>query len=111
MKTTFAILFSALLAMGQCAFMPAAIASSAPASCACPGCEKACCAARQHPASQPAAPARTVSQNQSVLQLAILARLVILAQTPVARFSASFPSSPLAASAVPVYQRNCSYLI
>jgi hypothetical protein len=80
------------------------------ASCVCPGCARPCCANREAPISQPAAPA-PASANPSSLLIAVLAH--VLAVPPISRSAVSTASSaaPLAAAAVPLYQRDCTYLI
>src|SRR5947209_6833676 len=108
-KITFAFLLSLLLAGTQSVLLAAA-PPSAPASCACPGCKKACCAAKgTAPAPQPAAPTRAA--DQSALFMAVLVRLVAFSPSSTAQVSSAYSSAPSLAAVVPLYQRNCSYLI
>jgi len=110
LKTTFAVLFSVLLIATQTVFTAKVAADKTKASCCS---ERACCCATPEnsvPASQPAAPTRTISQTdwqtlaalaQQILQQPILATQKI---SP-----AHFPLSSV--SAVSLYERDCSFLI
>jgi hypothetical protein len=114
MKSVFAILFSLLLAWTQCAFIPgvAPVVSNPASPCGTSSsCDMPCCARSESPVSQPAVPARALAPSQSHLLLAILSQLIIL--TPTSSVESSFVSSSSAANAaaVPLYERNCSYLI
>jgi hypothetical protein len=109
-KITFVLLLSFLLAGEQSVF--SASAGAPPTSgCACSGGRRACCAARQAPASKPVAPARTVSSERSSLFVAALSRILALAPSAPAEISTAYSAAPSLAAAFPLYQRNCSYLI
>jgi hypothetical protein len=116
-KSIFAILFSLLLVATQTAFVSRGVEVSSQkiASHNCCGnscCHKPCCVAKDAPAPAqvPAAPAPSGSQNDSQLLVIVIQALL---QPPVAA-PASFvsPRSFVPASvAVPLYERNCTYLI
>jgi hypothetical protein len=108
MKTTFAILFSLLLAVTQVISAPA-VADSSKLACACSGCQKSCCVRNNTPTSQPATPPIAASRAQMLF--AVLVQAVAVTSKPSVSFSRSTPVSPFAAIAVPLFQRNCSYLI
>ena len=117
MKSAFAMLFSLVLIATQTAFMVEGPGSaSAPGDakrCACERsrCEKPCCVSQGAPAplSLPTLPARAVSQPDWQLSVAAQAApdLAALQFTP----RLPFDSSVLSMSAIPLYRRNCSYLI
>jgi hypothetical protein len=116
-KSIFAILFSLLLVATQTAFVSRGVdissqKNTAHACCRNLECHKPCCIAKNAPASTqvPVAPAPSSSQNDSQLLVMVIQALL---QPPVAA-PASFvsPRSFIPASvAVPLYERNCSYLI
>jgi hypothetical protein len=110
LKITFAFLLGLLLAGEQSVFS-ASVRPLAASDCACVGCQKICCAPRQTPSPQPAAPARTASQEQSSLFVAVLTRLLTVAPASTVEISTAYSSAPSLAAALPLYQRNCSYLI
>jgi hypothetical protein len=116
-KSIFAILFSLVLVATQTVFASngVGVSSQQSATHTCCGnscCHKSCCVAKDAPASapMPVAPARTVSQTDSQLLVTVIQALL---QPPVATTSnfVSPPSSIPASVAVPLYERNCSYLI
>jgi hypothetical protein len=118
MKGAFAIFLSLLLIGTQTAFMAA---RSGPlssqtqiAKCCHPGahCYKSCCLARENsrPVSSPIAPSRAASQADSQLLVAPLALAMRPAPTfPSGLISSDFSARPM--TALPLYQRTCSYLI
>ncbi|PYM10713.1 MAG: hypothetical protein DME18_15730 [Verrucomicrobia bacterium] len=113
MKTVLAILFSFLLAEAETAFTATPLCAAAPAkaSCVCSHCVKpSCCAARSVPVSQQpvAPPAR--NHNQLHLLPAVLAHWISLSAPSAAESVPSFSPSKKG-TAVPLYTRNCSYLV
>jgi hypothetical protein len=109
LKSIFAIVFAALLAWVQTA--PGGNAVSTPnASCAKCACGKSCCVSGANPdtapISLPVAPA-LLKQIQSALA-AISAEIPASGALLRTGYPASFFSRLLA---VPIYQRNCAYLI
>ncbi|PYJ85899.1 MAG: hypothetical protein DME22_07370 [Verrucomicrobia bacterium] len=115
MKKVTAILFSFLLAGAQSVFAANSLCAVAPAKarCACSHCDKpTCCAARSVPLSQQpvAPPSRDGSQNQLHLLPAIVAQLISLTAPSLAE-SVSSASPSLKVTDVPLYVRNCSYLV
>ncbi|HWY75958.1 MAG TPA: hypothetical protein VN281_10095 [Verrucomicrobiae bacterium] len=112
MRSAVKIAFVVLLGLMLAGIHGAPLSADPPPSpvAACPGCTRACCAAtREAPAPQPATPVR--ASNPSSLFVAVLIRsLAILPNTRQA-ISTPFSSSPLKATAVPLYMRNCAYLI
>jgi hypothetical protein len=110
LKITFAFLLSMLLAGEQTVFSASVRPLAAP-DCACVGCKKICCASRQAPAPQPAAPSRTASPEQSSLFVAVLARLLAVTPASNAEISTAYSAAPSLAAALPLHQRNCIYLI
>jgi hypothetical protein len=112
-KTTFAILASFLLVGSQSVFAFGQSPSPESQECGCCSCKKMdCCVAQPTSTPQPipAAPARTVSQNN--LQIIAMAVSLIL-QTPdkIAEPISFSPVSSFAVTDVPLYEWNCSYLI
>src|SRR6185312_2874217 len=105
-----------LLAGPQTVFTAEALCSAQPvkAKCACPHCEKkmSCCVARSAPASNPLSvpPASNTSQNQLHLLAAAVSQLITL-PVPAAPESAPSPSFVLKAADLPLFARNCSYLL
>jgi hypothetical protein len=108
-KITFVFLLSLLLA-GQGVFTAVAKPPAA-ADCACAGCQKICCAPRQAPVPQPAAPSRTAAPEQASLFVAVLTRLLAAPPSSTVEIATAYSSAPSLAAAFPLYQRNCSYLI
>ena len=108
-KILFVFLLGLMLADMQGAALFAGLSPTANCACPPPACTKACCATRQMPTPQPVAPVR--ASNPSSLFVAVLVRS--LAVLPNLRQVAAVPfsSSPLVATAVPLYQRDCTYLI
>jgi len=113
LKATFAILFSLLLAIAPKALPVKAEAQANTATCCrrC-GCEAPCCIANPSPSSSPApaAPAPNVSVKQIQLAIAVVGKSL---GTPASSSSQIFfqVSSFLDSSAVPLYKRNCTFLI
>jgi len=115
-KTVIAILFSVLLAGAQTVFTVDSPCPKAPAKseCGCSHCDKpSCCAAKSKPVSQPRAPSPARDESQKRLQL--LADMA----TPLS-FSFPAPAAPesiasfahsLTVTDIPLYARNCSYLL
>jgi len=110
MKTAFAIFFSALLLIGQTVGVPAQRLIQSPSECARCDCGGKCCVvpSRSAPSQAPAAPTQNVSLKQSQLAPAA-AQIYSLPEspTPISFASISIPKS----QAVPLYDRNCAYLI
>jgi len=114
MKSAFAILFSLVLLATQTAFMtPGACLTVQKASaqnCCGAHCQKHCCVSKSDAPSPLSAPAAQ-SVSQIDLQLLPASRLAL------DQFAADFSapvrpgSSVLLVTAVPLYQRNCSYLV
>src|SRR5882757_5707701 len=111
MKTTFAILFSLLLTLTQVVSLPVASDSSAAKSCACSGCQRSCCIRREAPASQPATPAPPSSSVRFQILFTALTQLPTLVPEKSVLFSTATGKSTYSPGAVPLFQRNCSYLI
>jgi hypothetical protein len=110
MKSALAILFSLSLVWGQ------AVAQTMPScaertTCACCNCGKACCVGKQAARSEPlsAAPQSSTQQNQTLFLVLANRTFVIFDTTPSEVFLPF--SSPLMASAVPLFQQNCALLI
>src|SRR5262249_37766795 len=107
-----AILFAALLTWTQSlGLMAANCAPCATKSCCRNRQVAACCSKSTAPESVPAAPARTASQDQSQLLLVALNSFVPPPAPGIAEFSFPQPQPAMAAAALPLYQRNCSFLI
>ena len=114
MKSAFAILFSLLLLATQTAFMtPGAcptVQKDSTQNCCGAHCQRQCCACKGDVPNPPSAPA---AQPVSQIDLQLLpASQLALGQSAV-DFSASVRpgSSVLLVTVVPLYQRNCSYLV
>jgi len=71
---------------GQGVFAPVAMAAPGKADCACPGCQKVCCATNPTPVSQPAAPVRAASVKDSLFVPVLLARLLDPPRLPILTF-------------------------
>ena len=112
MKAVFTILFSLLLVAGQALCFEGTAASASRPACACSTCAKGCCVGKNPPATpvQPVAPASTFSQESWQLIITQALCFLELPQTRTSNHAISF-SAPLNASTIPLYERNCSYLI
>jgi hypothetical protein len=112
-KNLIAILFGLLLIWAQGDFTAGAASSSSSKSCACPGCKTPACCAKTPPpvSSQPVAPARNAQQTQSQLLQAVAAQLAFAAPAAGAEFVPPRSSASSKTIAVPLYRRNCSFLI
>src|SRR5215471_20840076 len=110
-RVAFAILFSALLVLGQSALpCPVAFAKAEP-QCARCSCGKQCCVGQpsRAPLPCPAAPAQNLPLTHP--SFAVVATQVTLLPSRSA-VTLSVPSfSRLKFSAVPIYDWNCAYLI
>jgi len=116
MKSAFAILFSLVLLATQSAFMTAGTGACLAAqkvsahNCCTTHCQKHCCVSKSDAPSPPSAPA-----TQSVSQIDL--QLLPASQLALDQFAADFSapvrpgSSARLVTAVPLYQRNCSYLV
>jgi hypothetical protein len=112
MKAAFAILFSALMVLGQTAFSRAEVLSQSKLECARCDCGGKCCVTQssQAPAPAPAAPAPNAPLKQFQFAPVPAAEIYLLPE--LAAPSISFVSiSLLKLDAVPLYERNCAYLI
>jgi hypothetical protein len=112
-RTLFAIAFSFLLIVAQTVF--AADARATPSkSCACCSCRKMnCCATQSTPAPErPLSPQPIRSSVQNNLQFVAVV-VAFLSQSPRVPSEKFVPpvSTSSRSAAVPVYVRNCSYLI
>jgi hypothetical protein len=114
MKHWCAILFSMLLAWSP--YAPAQAlpdcAKSKMASCDMPCCQKNCSMTQGSCGSQPA-PAVPAQKTGAQNQISLLAPAVVLWTVP-ENFANSFSSvsaSPLMATGVPLYERNCALLL
>jgi len=113
MRAVLAILFGVLLLSTQFAQTGSAGVSKAGSSC--PNCtcgKKACCVTRSAPAPQPqpAAPAGGVTAKASPWAPPATSCVAMAAATPVLQTRPASPA-PLASGPVPLYKRNCAYLI
>jgi hypothetical protein len=110
-KTTWAIVCSLLLAGTPIVSAQAPATGVVRGAHACCHCHKACCTAPTSPEPQPvpAAPFPASNQNQ-LLTLAPAALAWILPNAPASEFSTS-PFSPLTATGLPLYARDCAFLI
>jgi hypothetical protein len=114
MKSVFAIFFSLLLLATQTAFMtPAAcptVQKHSAKNCCGSHCQRQCCVSKGDAPSPPSVPA---TQPVSQIDLQLLPASQLALDQSAADFSASVRpgSSVLLATAVPLYQRNCSYLV
>ncbi len=112
MKQAFAILFILALALGQPLATSAATCAGFPAPCCNCGGKMKCCVAQSSNTSQenPAAPASTVTQKN--LQAALWP--VVHTPTPVASNGdrvAATDSSSASVRTVPLFARDCAYLL
>ena len=85
-------------------------------SCCCPGCDPAHCAtpeccARPSQPSPSTAPVAPYSPQQELQALAVSAALLLSLPSRPADVLCTTDSSRLRVAAVPVFQRDCSYLI
>jgi hypothetical protein len=113
-KMTVALLLGILLAVAPTVATLAAPSAPAVKSCCCHGnhcCHMACCAAPKGPAA-PVAPAPVPSTSQTDLQALSASIISTLTLPPVVQksFSPQY-SSTLSMTAIPLFQRDCSYLI
>ncbi|HXT39238.1 MAG TPA: hypothetical protein VN887_04355 [Candidatus Angelobacter sp.] len=113
MKTLFAILLSVLLPGAQVVFTADARCPVQPAKarCACPHCPKAgCCVTRSAPAPKPlSVPPVQGGSHQPLLTPA--AEFQLIGPSPAVTQTASLFFATLPGAAVPLYQRNCSFLL
>lgn len=87
--------------------------ASAPRECRCCSCKQLnCCVAQPTPAPEPvpATPARAISQSNLQIIAAFVSLLLPAPEKATAPVSFSPSISPVP-TAVPLYDRNCSYLI
>jgi hypothetical protein len=110
-RTILAPLLALALLLTQTAFFAEAMVSAKPASC---GCHRAVCCCCQTPANpqsapRPAAPARTLTQNDWQIVAAVLHHVSSNAAPSQPSFFQLRPS--LEAAPVPLYQRDCALLI
>src|SRR5690349_3457911 len=112
-KKVTVILFSLLLLWTQLDF--SVCAGQSKSKVACPRCDCArmrCCAGRSapRPMSVPIAPQRTAPENNSLLLPVLLHTFTPLS---VSQFSSvlSSPFSLFASADIPLYRRNCSFLL
>jgi len=110
-KAAFAILFSLLLVMTQSLSVVGGTMVK-PASCAHCTCANDCCLSKSSPTPQPspAAPASSNNTAQSLWLIAFTAQSFILPLAPEGEFSSDYFLASLSKT-VPLYQRNCAYLI
>jgi len=108
-----AILFGLLLVWAQNVFPARAAGPAQVKHCACCGCQTTdCCAKAPAPTSPPVAPAQNAPQVSSQLLLAVPAQLALTASaTGANEFVPSRLSTSFGTTAVPLYRRNCSFLI
>jgi hypothetical protein len=112
LKTVCAILLSFALVMSQTVFAPDASAAIAKnVKCCCGPCKMKCCALPASPVPQPlpAAP-RSVSQNQVQLIAVTVSLLLHLPEQRVEK-QISLPAVSVSLISLPLYTRNCSFLI
>ena len=112
MKTLLAIFFSLALLGTQSVFLIGAPAAKPVSQCACDKCDTSCCKKKAASESRPvsSAPAPTRAQIEWQLLAAVLTQLVTLPGASKPEVSFRF-LPPIPAPAVPLYQRNCSFLI
>jgi hypothetical protein len=114
MKSAFAILFSLLLLVTQTAFMTPGACSTvqkvSTQSCCGAHCQKHCCVGKS---GVPTAPSVPVAQSVSQIDLQMLpAPQLAPGQSAACSSSLARPDSfVLMVTAIPLYQRNCSYLV
>jgi len=115
-KTIFAILFSVLLAGAQTVFTADVLCPAQPVKvkCSCSRCDKktSCCVKQSAPVQNPLSvpPASNTSRNQLHLLLAVMSQLISLSAPATPEFVPQ-SSSASHATDVPLYARNCSFLI
>jgi hypothetical protein len=115
-KTVSAILFSVLLAGAQTVFTADALCSAQPikAKCACSHCDKksSCCVKPSAPVQSPLSvpPPPNASQNQLHLLLAVMSQLVALSAPAAPQAVPQFSFASYATD-VPLYARNCTFLL
>ncbi len=113
LKTVFAVFAGAVLLASQTVFAWGQQEFSKPQVCCCCACKMInCCVAQPTSPVQPipAAPARTVSQHHYQIVSTIAALLLQSPEKSPEKISLP-PLASLDPAAVPLYQRNCSYLI
>jgi hypothetical protein len=115
MKSVSAFLFSLLLIVAQAAFIAgaadSAVTQRGAESCCGDHCQKRCCFSDQGapaPSSPPATPTRTVSRTDWQAPATALA---VLDHRAIGTALLVRPDFTPSVTAVPLYQRNCSYLI
>jgi hypothetical protein len=113
-KTLFVILLSVLLPGAQIVFTADARCPARPvkARCACPRCTKnSCCVSRSAPAANPLSVPPTQGGSHQP-QLIPAANLHLIDPSPaITQGAASRLSAPFQGAAVPLYRRNCSFLL
>jgi len=116
MKSAFAILFSLVLLATQTAFMTAgtgacpAVQKVSARNCCATHCQKHCCVNKSDASG---APSSLATQPVSQIDLQSAPAALLALDQSAADFSATVrtDSSVLLVTAVPLYQRNCSYLV
>jgi hypothetical protein len=114
MKSTFAILFSLVLLVTQSAFTSPgacpAVQKDGAQNCCATHCQKHCCVSKN---DVPGAPSVPATQSVSQIDLQMLPASQLALDQSAADFSATIcsESSVPLVTAVPLYQRNCSYLV
>jgi|SRR5436190_11207812 len=112
MRTAFAILFSALLVLGQGVLPAATPLVKAHAQCGRCACGNKCCVGESAPVSapQPATPANVLPLKQFQATLLSAAPIYSLPDFPAAATFFDYCSS-CRSTTVPLYEWNCAYLI
>jgi hypothetical protein len=111
MKALLTILFSALLVLTQSVLPGNAAVAQAQRQCARCACGHQCCFNRSAPSAPvPATPASSSSVQQCQPAAACATR-ILLPPPPAAQPALSRASSERLARPVPLYQRNCAWLI
>ena len=112
MKTLLTILFSLALLGTQSVFIVGAPLGPPVSHCACDKCVTSCCKKKASSDSQPLpyAPVRSSAQSEWQFLAAVTTQLATrLTSSESEVFFRFLP--PVSAAAVPLYQRNCSFLI
>jgi hypothetical protein len=116
MKTAFSMLFSVALALSQVVFALGTTASGAcqpKASCACSHCATpACCAPGRTPAPQPAS-APSTRHEAPLPQFVLVPASIVVAEPPFIPGAGIVATGVFsrAGDVVPIFQRNCVFLI
>jgi hypothetical protein len=112
-KTLFAILFSVLLLWTQSVVTMGATAARQPDCCKHGPCAATECCTQNTPSptSQPVAPSSRTAQNESQLAVAVPGQLISQPVVLSAAISISLHSTSSTRASVPLFQRNCSFLI